>query len=649
MVSSSEPTVSATGYESPETTVGSTISTTTPLSETSSTSTAPEKTLSPAEQVAQERERIASDLQRWQGKFAVAADKGVEDLDERLQEIVENHVVSGVKGHGESLATTLENVVESELLTVKHRISTLAESLPFSDAPDDEEIAQDQLLDDIRRAAILIRERAQTLRDWYNSFDEELVHRVSAAVNSTLDILDNVRDLGLQEIGMRWAWMDGVTYKDWEKYHALKARFEDWRHEISDVGMQHKKVEEARSLASEVMDHGMDVAQASAKELARLKDVGRWKIAAREVSDNFDTRADPPPSWPKPSDESASADGDVPDGEALSPQSSVDTADTVSAAQTPVPIEETAEVDIEADDEIPPADQHVLKTSDGDLPGHESRSVASIPTRSTETVFDGSTNEDQINKDIHDSRNAWGVAAADVMREQVPISQDSPNYESEDVDQGQFPEDQKNLMGEGGDRYVGVKEAASEALLTRSSGQSSDQYSRAPSATSHVLYDTVEPAQPWTTKPLDHITSMASSRLNHDLDVASKQFARVQASVAPTSTSGHNPIIIDARRRYYEAIGLAHDHYSAFVSTASQTVYGAATQTPENWIGLVSAVSEQVYGSEDPSSQQSLSSSAAEHEVTHLAASDAPSASAQAKDTVPDTEAEYVEEAGGVV
>lgn len=619
MVSTSEQSTSATSSESAEISVSSTSSTSISRTETSTLAT-PEQTLSPTEQAAQDRQRIASDLQRWQEKFAVAADKGVEDLDGRLQEIVENLITSEVKDYGESLMTALESVVENELSTVKHRINTLAEGLPFEDVPDDEEVAQEHLQDDIRHAAIIIRERAHTVREWYNSFDDELVRRVSAAVNSTLDILDNVRDLGLQEIGMRWAWMDAVTYKDWENYHALKARFEDWRHAISDVGMQHKKVEEARSLANEVLDRGMEVAQSSAKELARLKDVGKWKIAAREVGDNFDTRSDAPPTWPKPSAESESTSEDVSDAETLSPESPVDTADTVTAAQTP--IEETVEVDLEPDDGIPIADQHILKTNDEGSPSQESRSVASIPTRSTEAVFDGSTNEDQINRENHDSRNAWGVAAAKAVPEQAPILQDPSDHESEDVDQEQFPEDQQNLVNKASDRYAKITKTESETLLASSSGpegevaQDSEQYSHAPSASSNALHGTVKSAQPWTTKPLDHIISMASSKLNEDLEVASAQFARVQTSMAATTTSGHNPLMTDARRHYYEAVGLAHDHYSAFVSSASRTVYGKATQAPENWESLVSNASEQIYGTEDPYLQQS--------EATPRATNDSP-------------------------
>ena len=477
MVSSSEPIVSATGSNSAETSTGSISSTVTTPTGTTSTQTTPQATLSPTEQAAKERERIASDLERWQKKFAVAADRGVEDLDERLQGIVESHITSGIKGHGESLSTALESVVESELTAIKQRINTLAGSLPLEDVPVDEEQAQDELLDDIRQAAFIIRGRAHTLREWYNSFDDELVRRVSAAVNSTLDILDNVRDLGLQEIGMRWAWMDGVTYKDWEKYHALKVRFETWRHEISDVGMQHKTVEEARILASEVLDHGMNIAETSAKELARLKDVGRWKIAARESSDNFDTRSDPPPTWPKPSDESDTADENLAQTETESSHSDVDAADAGSET-------ESAEADQELHDATPGADQRILK-ADGDSPSQETRSVASIPTRSSEADYVGSTVEDQINKKTHDSANIWGVAASEVLPEQMPFFQDPSDDGTEDLNREQFSETLQSLVSKAGDRYPQVTEAASEVLLASSAG-----YSHALSAASHALYGT---------------------------------------------------------------------------------------------------------------------------------------------------------------
>ena len=82
--------------------------------------------------------------------------------------------------------------------------------------------------------------------------------------------------------------------------------------------------------------------------------------------------------------------------------------------------------------------------------------------------------------------------------------------------------------------------------------------------------------------PLAQISSIASSRLNQGLSLASEQLAQVQppATTASLPQGGLDPFVLDAQRRYYEAVGLAHDHYSAFVSTASGAVYGSPNPTP---------------------------------------------------------------------
>ena len=194
-------------------------------------------------------------------------------------------------------------MADKQVSSIKSRINDLVQTLPEEDAPEAEESARDELAGDIRTSAISVRDRAHTLREWSTTFDDELMRRVSAAVNSTLEVLDSIRDLGLQEIGMRWAWMDAVTYKDWARYHALKAQLDDWRSEIHKVGMNQKSVLAAKTVANDILDNAMDVAENTAKELMRLKDVGHWKLAAREVSDNFDTRTEPPPPRPQPQPE----------------------------------------------------------------------------------------------------------------------------------------------------------------------------------------------------------------------------------------------------------------------------------------------------------------------------------------------------------
>lgn len=573
-----------TSAEAVKTSHSSTVSAVTTPSVASSVQTPPQTTLSPTEQAAQVRERIESDLQRWQVKFAAAADRGVEDLDGRLQEIIDSLIATSARDHGGSLSKALEGTVEGEISTVRERINALAGSLPLAEAVDDEKLAQDELLQDIRQAAISIRERAHELRQWYNSFDAELARRVSTAVNSTLNILDSVRDLGLQEIGMRWAWMDGVTYKDWEDYHLLKERFDDWRKELSDVGMQHKKMEEARNVANDVLGHGMDVAEDSAKELARLREVGMWKISAREASDNFETRSDPPPTWPKPSDDSESAEVDVTHTEPESSESPTQPADTTPPEAASHSADSYAQDQIEEDEEDSMADEEILDVDEEDSSNQTPRSVAPIPTDSEKADSDGSTTQGRTSEDTPGSaKHAWGVAAAEVVTKQEPILEDLPDDETAELEQARFSAELQSLVSKAGDQYAQVTQAASEVLLGPSSTPGfgehavsigAGQYSRALSAASHVLYSAAEP-----TRPLDHIVSMASSRLNDGLRSASAQFAHVQATVPPSAPSAQQPALLDAQRRYYEALGLAHDHYSVFVSSASQAVYGTPTPT----------------------------------------------------------------------
>lgn len=429
--------------------------------------------------------------------------------------MIQRHIESGASEQGGDLLAALETAIENELSVVKQRINTLAESLRFEDTPLDEEHAQNELLNDIRRAAGSISERVHNLREWYIAFNDELDRQVSGAIDSTLGILDNIRDLGLQEIGIRWAWMDGVTYTDWENYHSLKVRLEGRREEIRDVGMQHSMVEVAKTLASQILSYGMDAAESSAKELARLNDVGKWKIAAREASDNFDTRSDPPPTWPKPDNESDSAEGDITEEGDIRSKPPVGVTDAAFATQTSqTPTGEAADVPI--------ADQQILKADEEDSSNQESRSVVSTPTSSTGVESYGSTTKGQIGRSIRDSTGgAWGVAAAEVTPEQLPIFQDPSDRDRESLDRSQFSEDLQSLVGKAGDRHAQATDATSNALLGPSPGAGhaenaalgSDQYCHALSAASRAVFDAREPRGP-ATKSWDDISSVTSSKLN---------------------------------------------------------------------------------------------------------------------------------------
>ncbi|KAH1623181.1 hypothetical protein KXV58_008659 [Aspergillus fumigatus] len=561
-------------------------------------------TLSPAEQTAQAREKIASDLQTWQRRFATAVEKGSEDLEERVEEIVESYIRSGVNSHGESLITALETVVQDEISSVKLRINELAESLPGEEAPEQEGKVQDELLKEIRRAAISVRDRAHAVREWRNSFDQELTRRTSAAVNSTLDVLDSVRDLGLQEIGMRWAWMEGVTYKDWAKYHALKAQFEDWKNDIFNVGMQHVKVEEAKELANDILDRGMEVAEDAAKELARLKDVGRWKIAAREASDDFETRIGAPPPLPKRSktdEESKSAEANIADTEnhqSMEGSEQATSGTVLDSEGTAAHGKGDSENDLGFDDDIPLTHDKLSVSHDDSLPKH---SRASDVSSAADGFSPASVPEADPSESVEPVKMALGVAAA----ESVP-KQDASEHHV-------FPEQLHELVSQADDQFAKVTSAAGQAW---SDGSVASLAHQVASSITSMAADVT---------PLAYISSVASSKLSEGLSLASAQLDRVRATATPTTAVEQNRILLDAQRRYYEAVGMAHDHYSAFVSSASRAVYGAPTPTghleqmaskaSENWESLVSAASEHFYGSRSHHTPPALSDLVLQYEA----------------------------------
>jgi len=550
----------------------STSATTTTTTTTTKESQSVQPTLSPEEVALEARKRIDSDLERWQEKFALAADKGIEDLEERIEEIVTALISSSADSYGQSLSTALQSVASEQVSSIKQKINELAGSLPKEDSPEEEQTARDQLVSDIRTSAISVRDRAHILRGWSRSFDDELTRRVSAAVNSTLDVLDSIRDLGLQEIGMRWAWMDNVTYKDWARYHALKAQVDDWRNEIRKVGLNHHPVARAKTVAGEILESGMHVAEETAKELVRLKDVGHWKIAAREVSDDFETRTEPPPSLPKPQ-------GDVEASEETSNEGSDDAAaDDAAESEASPPLSE--DESIEDDDVDVTANPNSSSTFDEDV---------------TEAENDGPS-VDEAYKNLQASgKPAFGVAAANANSRQQPIidsdDQDIPHNLANKA--GGLYEDASSAFADSTAQAKILYEIAKSQVMGQMSQSSAPAHEQVLSSIESAYSGAVEyatkeyqdkiggiQATPTPSGPLAHISSVASSRLSAGLSLASEQLAQVRETESTASSGGVQPFVLDAQRRYYEAVGLAHDHYTAFVSTASEAVYGTPAPTP---------------------------------------------------------------------
>lgn len=459
----------------------------------------------PEEEAEQTREKIESDLHNWQDRFAKAADKGIEDLEERVKEITDRRIEQAVKGVGEALVIQLEETSASEIAKLKKEIRHLVNKLPEEYDEDDFGKATLSLSRSTRSAGVAVKEKAQALRSWKENYDQETQSLVSAAAASTLDVIDNIRDLGLQEIGLRWAQMEGVTYKDWSKYHEVKKTFDAWRSKVESVAQDHQGLQASREASEEVEARGMAAAEETAKELARLKEVGKWKMEAGDATDDFDTKYIPAKA-------AAGAQKAMDMANSASEQVIGTSQGTIDAA--------VSEATQKASDAASSVSSAVIGTEPG-IADQISESATSIASLASDAVPGTSTPLTQSVQSVASSvsssassavsaapRKVYGGAMAQKVVGQKPILDDVIS----DDDDATYSEKMQDMINQAGSHYADVTKAVSEALMGATTTQGTvesassvadDQYSRALSAASSVLYGP---------GPAESATSVAAGR-----------------------------------------------------------------------------------------------------------------------------------------
>ncbi|KJZ76424.1 hypothetical protein HIM_04153 [Hirsutella minnesotensis 3608] len=229
------------------------------------------------------REMVASDLESWQEKFATQAEEGAAVNDERIGAIAQRFIDEKAQIAGKQLLAQLNETIDTELASLRRQIVAIAQ-----EAPED---AQEKTIAAVRSAGVAIKEKALAVRKWREEYDNELQTTVLETASEYFNILEETRSLALQKIGMKWAWAEGVSYHDWEKYHELRQTLTKWTDELRDFVTTQPVLVEAQNASANVEDDAMAIASAAAKELARLKEVAHWKILAGDSTDNFDSAA----------------------------------------------------------------------------------------------------------------------------------------------------------------------------------------------------------------------------------------------------------------------------------------------------------------------------------------------------------------------
>ncbi|KAI0428078.1 hypothetical protein F5Y09DRAFT_12258 [Xylaria sp. FL1042] len=227
---------------------------------------------------------VAEDLELWQGKFTQVAEEGAAEIEDRVEEISARMIANHANTMGKSLVAQLEATVQSELDSLKKAIIHILEN-----NSNDSDVIDEKVATAVRGAGLKIKGKAQNIRDWRQRYEQETEIAVTKAAEEHFSILEKTRDLALQKIGMKWAWMDGVTYKHWQEYHQLRARFEEWTEDLKRLITTHPGLAEAQTAGTDIEDEGMAIAHEAAVELGRLKQVAAWKATAEDFTDDFDS------------------------------------------------------------------------------------------------------------------------------------------------------------------------------------------------------------------------------------------------------------------------------------------------------------------------------------------------------------------------
>ncbi|KAI4178088.1 MAG: hypothetical protein LQ346_007568 [Caloplaca aetnensis] len=610
------------------------------------------------------RQKITDDLKNWQEKFAKAADKGSEDLEQRVKDITDRQIESQVQGVGEALFIQLEEVANSETQKLRLKIISLVKGLPEEPTEQDYSSADETLSLATKRAGLNIRNKAQAIRDWKESFDRETQALVSAASESTLDVIDNIRDLGLQEIGMRWAWMEGVTYNDWTNYHSVKETFDEWRKEVEAVATDHEGLRKASDAAKEIESRSMVIAEDSAQELRRLKEAGLWKIQSLDISDDFDNQVVPPGvarQAQKVIKQAHSASEQIlgsSQGTADSVSSQVSeaaaaaksSASSVVAGTKPGYVEQansrlaqaSAQPNIEsivaaAKDKAQQVSGQASEAFIGThTPAHESiasevsKSVSSASSVVSDAVPKSSTPVSASASSVASaaSKKVYGGAMAQAVKEQQPILDDI--VDEDETYSGKM----QNVVNGAGDGYAHVTRAVSEALLRATSTQgtaervtsvANEQYSKALAAASSALYGTQQGAA-------ESMTSVAAEKYSEAVAAASAAIFGTPVPMTESAAAKASSMYAEASKQAYEQYLQAKSAASAQISgtpkpaaeaifSSIESVYAGSVQTASaKMASLVSAASITAYGSISPQ-QSALSAANAKYSEAMAAAS----------------------------
>lgn len=230
---------------------------------------------------------IDEDLAIWAGKFKDNQVQTIADLNAGINKI--STEAKGKKAsYVEKEIAALEKLVDVEFKNIKKTTIKIASGLGPGSGVEEKQAALESLFATTRDAGIKIRDKAQEQRLESQKYLASTYDDVAEAADSFLEAFDSMLDLSMQELGMKWAWMEHVSYKAWGRYHEMKDDFENLKRVIVTAAQRNQElIDITRWVESDWEGKATDIAKDAAEELQRLKRVSKKKIDLADSSDDF--------------------------------------------------------------------------------------------------------------------------------------------------------------------------------------------------------------------------------------------------------------------------------------------------------------------------------------------------------------------------
>ncbi|KAG8625364.1 hypothetical protein KVT40_007115 [Elsinoe batatas] len=579
----------------------------------SSSSVAPSSTPSASPETEKNAgEQFAADLDLWEEQVSRAVSEGAEHLKDRVADITKERDHAQVKNVGESLVIQLEEVQASGAKSVERAIKSAVAGLPEDYSEEDVQLASKDVESYIRSSGKQVREKAQQIREWRKKFDAETTNLVEAAANSTLETIDNIRELRLQEIGRRWASHSAITHRDWARYNQLKRTSGKWRDSIADIVTKHDGLSNTRAAAADIEERAMAVAEDAAKELGRLKSVALWKLRAKDESDDFTSKV-VPPVVAKVKEQVVDAANSASEAVLGTSQGTVQSVTSAAASKASSAIDVASEAVIGSSNSVIASASSISKS----MMDSSIRSAASSASSLSEQYFDGrSSGAEGL---APEASKSVVSASSKVLSGDASVIKDTASSLSAAASDmlARASQELNEMPSEASKTAKSQASAASEAIVSAAGGSTSESPLSKASKSASSLSSSVANASPLSamSEAASDLSSSASSvasgvssaigdsapEADDIKSTASKATSRVFAGAMAQAVPSQQPIFdtpLDDDEStldtMYDKLDSASEQANRITKAASEAIYG---KTESNIAGTATSVASELWDS----------------------------------------------------